>query len=219
MNNKFFNRELSWISFNKRVLEEAFNENHPILERLNFLSISGSNLDEFFMVRVSGLKGQIDESIYLPSIDDLLPEETLQKVILESKKLKEKQIKCWINILSILKGYNIEILTFYKLHRTDKAWLKKYFKEEVFPILTPLAIDPSHPFPFVPNLGLCIVLKLKNIETSKVIRVIIPFAKGLDKFIKVRNSFNFIKIEDLIIEFIDELFQDTIFYHTEHLEL
>ena len=206
MNNKFFNRELSWISFNKRVLEEAFNENHPILERLNFLSISGSNLDEFFMVRVSGLKGQIDESIYLPSIDDLLPEETLQKVILESKKLKEKQIKCWVNILSILKGYNIEILTFYKLHCTDKAWLKKYFKEEVFPILTPLAIDPSHPFPFVPNLGLCIVLKLKKIETSKVIRVIIPFAKGLDKFIKVRNSFNFIKIEDLIIEFIDELF-------------
>ena len=105
------------------------------------------------------------------------------------------------------------------MHRTDKAWLKKYFKEEVFPILTPLAIDPSHPFPFVPNLGLCIVLKLKNIETSKIIRVIIPFDKGLDKFIKVRNSFNFIKIEDLIIEFIDELFPRQISYHTEHLEL
>ena len=135
MNNMIFNRELSWISFNKRVLEEAFNENHPILERLNFLSISGSNLDEFFMVRVSGLKGQIDESIYLPSIDDLLPEETLQKVILESKKLKEKQIKCWINVLSILKGFNIEILTFHKLHRTDKAWLKKYFKEEVLSLI------------------------------------------------------------------------------------
>ena len=103
MNNKFFNRELSWISFNKRVLEEAFNENHPILERLNFLSISGSNLDEFFMVRVSGLKGQIDGSIYSPSIDDLLPEETLKRVILEAKKLKEKQIKCWIKYYLFLK--------------------------------------------------------------------------------------------------------------------
>ena len=112
MSSNFLNRELSWISFNKRVLEEAFNKNHPVLERVNFLSISGSNLDEFFMVRVSGLKGQIDENIYLPSLDDLLPEESLKKVLLESKKLKEKQNQCWVMILSDLKKNKIEIANF-----------------------------------------------------------------------------------------------------------
>ena len=103
MSSNFLNRELSWLAFNKRVLEEAFNENHPILERVNFLGISGSNLDEFFMVRVAGLKGQIDGDVLLPSIDDLLPEETMQKVIEESKKLKEKQNNCWIKTLCDLK--------------------------------------------------------------------------------------------------------------------
>ena len=208
MNSNFLNRELSWISFNKRVLEEAFNKNHPVLERVNFLSISGSNLDEFFMVRVSGLKGQIDENIYLPSIDDLLPEESLKMVLLESKKLKEKQNQCWMSILSELKKNKIEITNFDKTSKSDKVWLKNYFSKNVFPLLTPVAVDPAHPFPFVPNLGLCMVLKLKNFKRKKLIKVVIPFAKGLNKFIKIKNTQKFIKTEDLIIKFISDLFSD-----------
>ena len=208
MSSNFFNRELSWISFNKRVLEEAFNENHPVLERVNFLSISGSNLDEFFMVRVSGLKGQIDENIYLPSIDNLLPEESLKKVLLESKKLKEKQNQCWVRILSDLKKNKIEIASFDQISKLDKAWLKNYFTKNVFPLLTPVAVDPAHPFPFVPNLGLCMVLKLQNYKSKKAIKVVIPFAKGLNKFIKIKNTQKFVKTEDLIIKFISDLFSD-----------
>ena len=159
MQSKFLNRELSWISFNKRVLEEAFNQKHPILERLRFLSISGSNLDEFFMVRVSGLKAQIDENVYYKSIDDVLPKDSIKRVLLESKRLKEKQNKCWLNILNELKKQNIEILRLDELKRVDKLWLKNFYTKEIFPLLTPVAVDPAHPFPFVPNLGLCLVIK------------------------------------------------------------
>ena len=124
MSNYFLNRELSWISFNKRVLEEAFNDSNPLLERIKFLSISGSNLDEFFMVRVSGLKGQIDENINLPSIDDLSPEESLKKVLIEAKKLKQQQNKCWLSIIAELKNHNIEIINFDVLSAREKTWLK-----------------------------------------------------------------------------------------------
>ena len=125
MSSNFLNRELSWLAFNKRVLEEAFNENHPIVERVNFLGISGTNLDEFFMVRVAGLKGQIDGEVLLPSIDDLLPEETMKKVIHESKKLKEKQNDCWVKILSDLNKNGVEILSFKELLKLDKKLVEK----------------------------------------------------------------------------------------------
>ncbi len=208
MSSDYLNRELSWLAFNKRVLEEAFNEKHPILERVNFLGISGSNLDEFFMVRVAGLKGQIDGDVFLPSIDDLLPEETMQKVIEESKKLKEKQNHCWIKTLFDLKKNNVEILSLNKLKKLDKNWLRSFFAKSVFPLLTPVAVDPAHPFPFVPNLGLCMVLKLKNNKNKKLIKVVIPFAKGLTKFTKFKNTYKFIRTEDLIVMFIKDLFPE-----------
>ena len=211
MGSNFLNRELSWLAFNRRVLEEAFNEKHPILERVNFLGISGSNLDEFFMVRVAGLKGQIDGNVFLPSIDDLLPSETMQKVILESKKLKEKQNDCWHQILLDLKKNKVEILSYNQLIKLDRNWLKSFFTKSIFPLLTPVAVDPAHPFPFVPNLGLCMVLKLKNSTNKKLIKVVIPFAKGLNKFIKFKNTFKFIKTEDLITMFVKELFPEYTF--------
>ena len=203
--NKFLNRELSWLAFNKRVLEEAFNEEHPILERINFLSISGSNLDEFFMVRVSGLKGQIDGDIFLSSIDGLLPSESLPEVIKKSVELKIVQNNCWIEIQEKLKEYKIEIQDRNQISISDKNWLKIYFEKEIFPLLTPVAVDPAHPFPFVPNLGLCLVLKLSRSNNKKIIKVVIPFTKGINKFIKIKNSNKFIRTEDLIVMFIEKL--------------
>ncbi len=203
---KYINRELSWLEFNQRVLEEAENSKIPIAERLNFLSISGSNLDEFFMVRVAGLKGQVDSEVFIETIDGLMPEQVLYEVIQKSKFIKKKQNKCWENILKELSKNEIKVCKTNQLDVTEKRWLKNYFVKEIFPLLTPVAIDPAHPFPFVPNLGLSIVLKLKSKNSKNIIRVVIPFPKGLKKFIKINNINKFIATENIIIFFIDQLF-------------
>ena len=208
---KYINRELSWLEFNKRVLEEAENIKIPLFERLNFLSISGSNLDEFFMVRVAGIKGQVDSQIYIETIDGLMPEEVLNQVIKKSKEIKKKQNACWSNILKELNEHNIKIIETKHLNKTEKKWLNTFFSNEIFPLLTPVAIDPAHPFPFVPNLGLIIVLKLKNKESRKIIRVVIPFPKGLKKFIKINRVNKFIPTEKIIIFFIEKLFPNYTF--------
>ena len=204
--NIYINRELSWLEFNQRVLEEAENLKNPILERINFLSISGSNLDEFFMVRVAGLKGQVDSGVLIETIDGLLPEEILYEVILRSKKIKKAQNECWKKILIGLKDIGIIVDNTKNLVKSNKLWLKNYFIKEVFPLLTPVAVDPAHPFPFVPNLGLCMVLKLKKKNNKDSIKVVIPFPKGLKKFIKIRNTDSFIRTEDLIIFCINKVF-------------
>ena len=203
---KYINRELSWLEFNQRVLEEAENSKIPLAERLNFLSISGSNLDEFFMVRVAGLKGQVDSEVFIETIDGLMPEQVLYEVIKKSKFIKKKQNECWEIILKELSKNGIKVCETKQLNVTEKKWLKTYFVKEIFPLLTPVAIDPAHPFPFVPNLGLSIVLKLKNKKSKNIIRVVIPFPKGLKKFIKVNNINKFIPTENIIIFFIDQLF-------------
>ena len=203
---KYINRELSWLEFNQRVLEEAENSKIPLAERLNFLSISGSNLDEFFMVRVAGLKGQVDSEVFIETIDGLMPEQVLYEVIKKSKFIKKKQNECWENILKELSKNGIKVCETKQLNVTEKRWLKTYFVKEIFPLLTPVAIDPAHPFPFVPNLGLSIVLKLKNKKSKNIIRVVIPFPKGLKKFIKINNINKFIATENIIIFFIDQLF-------------
>ena len=203
---KYINRELSWLEFNKRVLEEAENSKIPLGERLNFLSISGSNLDEFFMVRVAGLKGQVDSEVFIETIDGLMPEQVLYEVIKKSKFIKKKQNECWEIILKELSKNGIKVCGTKQLNVTEKRWLKTYFVKEIFPLLTPVAIDPAHPFPFVPNLGLSIVLKLKNKKSKNIIRVVIPFPKGLKKFIKVNDTNKFIPTDNIIIFFIDQLF-------------
>ena len=203
---KYINRELSWLEFNQRVLEEAENSKIPLAERLNFLAISGSNLDEFFMVRVAGLKGQVDSEVFIETIDGLMPAQVLYEVIKKAKFIKKKQNECWENILKELGENGIKVCETNHLNMTEKRWLKTYFVNEIFPLLTPVAIDPAHPFPFVPNLGLSIVLKLKSKKSKNIIRVVIPFPKGLKKFIKINNINKFIATDNIIIFFIDLLF-------------
>ena len=158
------------------------------------------------MVRVAGIKGQVDSDVFIETIDGLLPEQVLSEVIKKSKIIKSEQNRCWAELNSELFKKDIKIKDQISLTNIEKKWVKKHFSEEIFPLLTPVAVDPAHPFPFVPNLGLCLVLKLKKIKTKETIKVVIPFPKGLKKFIKINNSNNFIRTEDLIILCINKLF-------------
>src|SRR5690242_15116890 len=150
---RYFNRELSWLAFNRRVLEEALNPAHPLLERLRFLSISGSNLDEFFMVRVAGLKGQQLQDVERKSVDGRTPTQQLREIALEADRLMQAQQQVWVSLREEMAANGIAVLDSGDIQGEDEAWLEAHFRDQIFPILTPQALDPAHPFPFLPNRG------------------------------------------------------------------
>src|SRR6516225_10512943 len=145
---RFYNRELSWLHFNQRVLEEAENERHPLLERLRFLSISASNLDEFYMVRVAGLRGQVVAGIDTASEDGLTPAEQLDRINRFVAELTDEQQESWVRLEALLAEAGIRVLQADQLTDTERNWLKDHFLGHIFPVLTPIAVDPAHPFPF-----------------------------------------------------------------------
>ena len=163
---RYINRELSWLQFNDRVLDEAANEQHPLLERLRFLSISASNLDEFYMVRVAGLKGQVEAGIGSPSQEGMSPAEQLSAISDEVSGLMQRQRTTWRALRAALGAADFHVLEVEDLGAEERAWLTTYFDEQLFPVLTPIAIDPTHPFPFIPNFGFNMVLQLSITPTG-----------------------------------------------------
>ena len=155
---RFINRELSWLAFNSRVLEEAFNERHPLLERLRFLSISASNLDEFFMVRVAGLRGQVREGVTALSQEGLTASEQLGLIIERTTVLMAEQQRCWKDLTAMLREADVKILDDEELTNDELAWLEEEFQNNIFPILTPLALGPRASISVCAQPWLCFVL-------------------------------------------------------------
>jgi polyphosphate kinase len=212
---RFFNRELSWLAFNQRVLEEAANERHPLLERLRFLSISANNLDEFYMVRVAGLKGQVRERVRVVSQDGLAPMQALDKVNAAADVLMHDQQRQWRKLRKLLAKEGIQVVDPDAVTKTDRVKLETEFLNQIFPILTPLAIDPAHPFPFIPNLGFSLALKLKRLSDGKTLYALAPVPQQVRRFWEIPNGGRktdskphrrYITLENLIALFIDHLF-------------
>ncbi|NQV20907.1 MAG: polyphosphate kinase 1, partial [Rhodospirillales bacterium] len=204
---RFINRELSWLSFNHRVLEEAFNPDHPLLERVRFLSISAVNLDEFYMVRVAGLKGQVRAGVDLISDDGLTPAQQLEKIQDKSSELMWGQQACWRDLRGLLREAGISVLSSEELTDDEHTWLARRFLEHVFPVLTPLAIDPAHPFPFIPNRGFALVLQLKRKQDGQLLNALLPLPSQTERFIRLPgDNVRFLSLEDMVGLFLDKMF-------------
>lgn len=204
---KYFNRELSWLQFNMRVLEEAENPAHPVLERLRFLSISATNLDEFYMVRVAGLKGLVDSGIDITSDDGLTPLAQLSRIRETADRLVAAQQRCWLALRYELRESGIALLEPAEITRRERAWLEDFFLAQVFPVLTPLAIDPAHPFPFLPNLSFSLILSLRRESDGREINALLPIPEQVSRFVRLPGPrIRFIALETLIGLFLDQLF-------------
>ncbi len=204
---RFINREISWLAFNERVLEEAYNVNYPLLERLRFLSISAGNLDEFFMVRVAGLRGQVRAGVKTASPEGLAPAQQLAAINERVAKLMRWQQEKWLDLTGELKEVGLSVVSADELTSSERRWLDGYFTAQLYPVLTPIAIDPAHPFPFIPNRGLSIVVELLRGEDKLQINGLIPIPALIDRFVKLPGKkARFIRIEELLRLYFDELF-------------
>ncbi len=204
---RFINRELSWLSFNGRVLEESANTAHPLFERLRFLSISATNLDEFYMVRVAGLWGQIKANIKAISDDGLTPAQQLEEVDRKANLLMAEQTLRWNELNKELREKGVSVLSPKELTKQEKVWLKDYFKHQIYPVLTPMALDPAHPFPFIQNLGFGMFLELVRSNSERNLKALLLLPQALDRFVRLPGSkIRFISLENIVMLFLDHLF-------------
>ena len=207
--NKYINREISWLKFNLRVLAEASNLKNPILERLKFLSIAANNLDEFFMVRVAGIYNQIKDKVSFLSHDGLTSQKQLERIIIKTKRLLTASNQAWFNLKVDLSKEGILFVSYRDLNKSEKVRLNKIFRENIYPILTPLIVDPSHPFPFVPNKGHFLVMLLNKRNKSKKFFAIILIPQNIERFINISNRVDvkkYLSIEHIISNYVNYLF-------------
>ncbi|MEM7222958.1 MAG: RNA degradosome polyphosphate kinase [Pseudomonadota bacterium] len=204
---RYINREISWLAFNERVLEEANNARHPLLERLRFLSISSSNLDEFYMVRVAGLKGQVQAHVTTQSSEGLTASQQLAAIHDRVATLMARQQTCWRDLRNALNKDGVQVLKSEQLTKAEKEWLDRFFIEEIFPVLTPIAIDPAHPFPFIPNYGFAMVLELYLQEEGESLYGLLPLPHQIERFIRLPGpAIRFIRLEQVVRMHLDRIF-------------
>nr|WP_316657176.1 RNA degradosome polyphosphate kinase [uncultured Gellertiella sp.] len=206
---RFINREFSWLQFNRRVLEETLNEGHPLLERVRFLSISAANLDEFFMVRVAGLEGQVRQGVTMKSPDGKTPAEQLEDILKEIDNLQMEQQASLAVLQQYLAREDILIVRPGAISERDREWLADEFERSIFPVLTPLSIDPAHPFPFIPNLGFTMGLQLVSKRTEEPMTALLRLPTALDRFVRLTDlngAIRYMALEDVVGLFIHRLY-------------
>lgn len=204
---RFMNRELSWLRFNFRVLEEASNVCHPLLERVRFLSISASNLDEFYMVRVAGLKAQVSSGVQSDSADRMTPAKQLAEISKMVRKLLCEQKKCLENLFNEIEKEKIFLVEYSALEEDDFNWLENKFQKEIFPVLSPVAVDPAHPFPFIPNLGFGLALEIILPEDVEPMMALVILPHHLERFIALPgDGTRYILLEEVVFLFLNRLF-------------
>ncbi len=206
---RFFNRELSWLSFNWRVLEEAENPRVPLLERLRFLSISADNLDEFYTVRVAGLRELAQAGNTTPAADGLTPAEQLVLINENARNLMTNQQRVLSDLMTEMDAQNIYLEHTVDLSEEDKTYLAEVFLNQVFAVLSPLAIDPAHPFPFIPNTGYALALQLERLADKRPLQALLPVPAKIDRFIALpapEGTLRYLPLEDLLVLHIPDLF-------------
>ncbi|MGH8658275.1 MAG: hypothetical protein ACREV4_07315 [Gammaproteobacteria bacterium] len=204
----YLNRELTWLGFNRRLLHEAADERTPLLERVKFLAIVHSNLDEFFMKRIGGLKQQIGAGLQAPSVDGRTPAEQIKECFVVVWDLARQMRQLASELFRLLEKEGIRITCFEALPSEEQAALRDHYRKNIFPLLTPLAIDPAHPFPLISNLSLNLLLTVRCLETGErtLVRIKVPTSAGVPRFIQVGHATGFVPLEDLMAKHLDWLF-------------
>jgi polyphosphate kinase len=209
---RFFNRELSWLAFNERVLDQAFSEKYPLLERTRFLSFVSSNLDQFYEIRVAGLMQKVDAGITRPSLDRSQPKELLEEVRNRAHAMSQREYSCWRDVLKpALATEKVFFKEIDELTKAEFTWLRAYFRREVFPVLTPLAVDPTHPFPLILNKSLNLFVSLRNLrkKQAKPLKAVVQVPRILPRLVRIEvegSTDTFVFLSDVVRHFVSDLF-------------